>query len=368
MMLRGGEVIPRPLIEIDSCGVIRSVEQYEDVDRLSGTEFYAGVMTAGFVNSHSHLELSYLKGRITPHKGFAAFARQIGEVRGEASMEERLRSISRAELELRREGVVAVGDILNGNTSMECKQHSPIKFRNFGEVFGLSTTSTEQMSWILSHPNSSITPHSTYSLNDKLFREIASLDSSAPLSIHFKESPSEEELYHEQGSLWEWYSRVGFECDFMHYGSAAQRIVESTPPHRSVILVHNCCVTQRDIDTIMEHFTAPVYWALCPCSNDYISQIAPPVELLRQNGLNICIGTDSLASNTSLSMLDEMRALQSAAPLHEILDWATRQGASALCFDELGDIQEGKSPGINIISAIDYRTMTLTAESRVSVI
>ncbi len=363
LLLRGGEILARPLITLDSRGYITSVEQYDTIDGQEGVEFYAGIMTAGFVNAHSHLELSYLRGQIEPHQGFAQFAREIGRLREQTPVEERLRAIRRADMELRAAGVVAVGDIVNGQTSMACKSHSQIEYRNFGELFGLQTTSAEHLGWLAEYPNSSLTLHSTYSVGDALFRDVAAQDNNAPLSIHFLESRAEVELFARRGELWEWYQSVGFECDFLHYGSAARRIVESLPASRSVMLVHCCHTTQRDIDTIMSHFTAPVYWVLCPCSNSYISEVSPPVELLRKNGLNICLGTDSLASNSSLSMLNEMASLGSRVPLNELLDWATRQGARALGFNELGDIEVGKCPGINIISGVDYRAMSLTPNS-----
>ncbi len=363
LMLMDGAFVSHPLLEIDSQGTIISISTYSHVDRLDHTEFYNGIIVPGFVNAHCHLELSYLQGRIPPHQGFAAFARAIGEVRGEVMEAERLRAIKSSDIKLRNEGVVAVGDIMNGDTSMRCKSMSAIRYRNFGELFGLRTTSVEGMAWVEQYDNSSITPHSIYSLNDVVFRDIATRDLSTPLSIHFMESPAEAELYERRGRLWDWYESVGFECDFLHYGSPARRIVESVPSDRSVILVHNCCVKQQDIDVIMEHFTAPVYWVLCPCSNDYISQLRPPVELLRDNGLNICIGTDSLASNHSLSIMREMLALGDT-PLAELLDWATRQGARALGFDDLGRIAAGYRPGINIISGVEYKSMSLTNESR----
>lgn len=89
------------------------------------------------------------------------------------------------------------------------------------------------------------------------------------------ETPAEAELFEQRGELWEWYRKAGFTCDFLHYGSPARRIVESVPADRSVILIHNCCVNQQDIDLIMNHFTAPVWWCLCPGSNRYISRLVP---------------------------------------------------------------------------------------------
>ena len=225
----------------------------------------------------------------------------------------------------------------------------------------LHTDSTDEQRRLLRYPETSLTPHSIYSVQDALFREICA-EGDEPLSIHFMETPAEAELFEQRGELWEWYRKAGFTCDFLHYGSPARRIVESVPADRSVILVHNCCVNQQDIDLIMNHFTAPVWWCLCPGSNRYISRLVPPVELFRRNGLNICLGTDSLASNTALSLLGEMQHL-GKIPLAELLTWAAPNGARALGFSDLGEVAAGKRPGLAVLSGLDYDSMTLTPAS-----
>ncbi len=367
LLLSGGELLRSPVVELDESGLIVSIESdVAEVDRSTMTEFYSGIMVAGFINAHSHLELSYLRGAIESGGGFAKFASSIGAVRDRFSIEERLRAVAVAEAEMEREGIVAVADIVNGETSFEAKAKSKgrIEFRNFAELFGLKTTDMSAVESLLKFPNTIATPHSLYSLNDPVLREIANGgDRSQPLSIHFMESESEQQLYERRGALYEWYERAGFECDFLHYSSPAERLVSVVPKDRSVILVHNCCVEQRDIDVVMSHFTAPVYWALCPRSNMYISGLKPPVDLLRRNGLKICVGTDSLASNWSLSILDELRQMESV-PLVERLDWATRIGAEALGLSSLGDIEIGRRPHINILSGIDYGAMQLTDQTK----
>ncbi len=369
LLLQGGRLYRNPIVEFAADGTILSVERCEagDEDRLDRspyTEFYSGIMVAGFVNAHCHLELSYLRGAIESGGGFAKFASRIGEVRGNYSEDDRLRAIARAESEMIREGVVAVGDIVNGDSTFATKSRSPIMYRSFAELFGLRSIDTSAVDPLLRQPLTSATPHSTYSLNDAIFRDIAHNGDASPLSIHFMESAAEHELFEGKGRLAEWYSRAGFECDFLHYGSPAERLISSVPPDRRVLLVHNCCVTQRDIDIVMGHFTAPVYWVLCPCSNRYISDLRPPVDLLRRNSLNICIGTDSLASNWSLSMIEELNLLNDV-PLVERLDWATRVGAEALGFDHLGEIEVGRRPGINIISGVDYSLLQLTSNTKI---
>lgn len=370
LLLSGGELLPNPVVEVAADGVILSVTTTCDpsqIDRTSSTEFYSGIMCAGFVNAHSHLELAYLRGEIEEGSGFAGFASKIGQVRGNFSDEERDRAVALADIEMRQEGIVAVGDIVNGSSSYDVKRSSSIKYHNFAELFGLRSCDTSAVDPLLALPDTTITPHSIYSLNDELFRRVAHAESEAPLSIHFMESPAEAELFAGRGALHEWYKRVGFECDFLHYGSPAKRIVSSVPRDRSVILVHNCCVEAEDIELIMSHFTAPVYWCVCPESNRYISALRPPLELLRNHKLNICVGTDSLASNHKLSMLNELRSM-AEVPLAERLDWATRGGANALGMKEFGEIAVGKSPQINIISGLDYATMSIGDKAAISVV
>lgn len=363
---------PCPLLTIrcfaDGSHEIVAVEQYgEGLDSMAGVEFYSGILCAGFINAHSHIELSYLRGAIAEGEGFAAFAESIGRVRGNFSEEERTTAIAKADRTMWEEGIDAVGDIVNGATSFSAKAASPILYHNFVEVFGLRECNLNRQRELLNYHNTSLTPHSTYSVAEAPFREACENDIDKPLSIHFMESKAEAELYIGSGSLHEWYERVGFRCDFLHYETPAKRIVACTPKERSVLLVHNCAISSRDIEVIMSHFTAPVFWVLCPRSNDYISRIKPQsVELLRSYGsnVNICIGTDSLASNWSLSMVEEMKMF-SDIPLAEVLRWATINGAKALGIaDKYGSIEVGKRSGIVNLTGVNLDDFTLTDTSK----
>ena len=334
---------------------------------MAGVEFHSGVLCAGFVNAHSHLELAYLKGAIEPRGGFATFAESMGKVRGNFSEEEQLAAIAEADKAMWAEGVDAVGDIVNGETTFATKATSKIYYHNFLEVFGLRECNLERQRKSLRYPNTSLTPHSTYSVQDAPFREMCGIDIEKPLSIHFLETSDEASLYSGEGSLSEWYKRVGFECDFLHYASPARRIVESTPKERRVMLVHNCAISQYDIETITNHFSTPVSWVLCPRSNNYISGLEPrSVELLRSadTNINICIGTDSLASNWSLSIIEELKMFRNI-PLAELLQWATINGAKALgVADRYGSLEVGKRSGVVNITGVDLANFALTPESK----
>ena len=296
-------------------------------------------------------------------KHFAGFAREIGRVRGNYTDQERLHAASVADSELWHEGVEAVLDIANDELIMDVKRKSNIAYTTLFELIGLTTQSLDNhLAMAQRHARSSITPHSTYSLQDQIFRDACTANN-AVISVHLLESDDESELYAHRGSLAEWYKRMGWECDFLHYGAPAQRVVRSIEPSRNVVLVHGCRATGEDVALISDHFKDNVTWALCPESNRYISNDRPPVELLRKMGCRIGIGTDSLASARSLSLIDNLRLIDNV-PLDEALTWATKGGAEALGMDHLGEIAVGKRPGLVIIRDADLHNLRLTPESR----
>ena len=111
------------------------------------------------------------------------------------------------------------------------------------------------------------------------------------------------------------------------------------------------------------------WFALCPNSNLFIEDQLPPISLFRSENLNICLGTDSLASNNEISVLSEMLTIQNHFPeirLEELLKWACINGAKALRIEsEFGSFEKGKNPGINLITGVDLQTLRLTEKSSV---
>jgi cytosine/adenosine deaminase-related metal-dependent hydrolase len=351
------------VVEVDDHGTITRVSRHDTIDNLASVEFYPGILIPGMVNAHSHLELSYLRGAIAEGTGFAGFAREIGRVRGNYTLEERLHAASVADSEMWYEGVEAVMDIANDDIVMPIKESSKIEYHTLFEVFGLMAQSCDtQRAMASKYSHADVTTHSTYSLQDTLFRDIATKGKES-LSVHLLESEDEIALYNKKGSLWEWYERMGWECDFLHYGHPAKRIAESVPAARRTLLVHGCKSTAEEISLLDRHFDTQPTWVLCPESNRYISGITPPVSLYREMGAQIAIGTDSLASARHLSMVENMRLLGDV-PLAELLTYATLNGAKALGIAERkGSIEVGKQPGLAVISGLDMQAMRLTPES-----
>lgn len=360
--LYNGELERNIVVEVDDRGTITNILRCDAIDSMASVEFFPGILIPGMVNCHCHLELSYLKGAIAEGEGYGGFARSIGAVRNNFTAEERIRSARLADAQMWEEGVEAVADIANDDLVMEVKTQSKIEYHTLFEFFGLNNRDVEPHFDLASRfPNSYVTPHSTYSVQDEPFRQICDRNSTL-LSIHLLESDAEEGLYHGRGSLHEWYQRMGWECDFLKYESPAGRVAGCIDRKCRVLLVHNTRATAEDIATVESH-TKNGTWVLCPESNRFISNDRPPVELLRKSGVAIAVGTDSLASARSLSMIENLRLLGNH-PLRELLTWATLNGAKALGIDGIkGSIEIGKRPGLVVIEGADLHNLCLTPES-----
>lgn len=352
------------VIEVDDRGVITDILETSALDAMASVEFYPGILIPGMVNAHCHLELSYLHNKIEEGTGFAGFARAIGAVRNNFTDEERIHAAEVADARMWNEGVEVVADIANDSLVMGVKERSKIEYHTMFEHFGLNNRTTTPLRDIAArHHNATVTPHSTYSVQDAPFRELCGGE--GLLSLHLLESDDETLLYKKSGSLWDWYERMGWECDFLHYGTPAQRVAESIPENRALLLVHGTRAEEQDVRVVAQR-TERATWVLCPESNRYISRATPPVEMFRRLGAKIAVGTDSLTSARDLSMIENLRQLNGLcdAPLAELLTWATYNGAMALGVESnKGSIERGKAPGLVVVEGADLHDLRLLPET-----
>ena len=142
--------------------------------------------------------------------------------------------------------------------------------------------------------------------------------------------------------------------------SSLQSYIEQLKEARNVLLVHNTFTTEKDLSYLSDEslgLNPDIYYCLCTNANQYIENAMPPVQLIRKQKGTIVIGTDSLASNGSLNILDELKTITHHFPeivLTELLQWATLNGAQALQMDEsLGSFKKGKTPGILVIEQLE---------------
>ena len=145
-------------------------------------------------------------------------------------------------------------------------------------------------------------------------------------------------------------------------------LLKDEPP---VLLIHNVFTTMADIRAA-GLTSGRIWWGLCPSSNRYISGTRPPEFLIEAFPDRVCVGTDSLASNSTLSILHELKLMQEITPrtpLVQLLRFACLNGAAALGMEDvLGSFSPGKIPGVNLIRKADLQNLQLTEDSNIKVL
>lgn len=350
-----------------------TVESIIDAENAGDVETFKGIISPGFINTHCHLELSHMKGLIPEKTGLVDFVYNVVNERHLAyrqagfAEEEILDAIDTAENEMLLNGIVAAGDICNNVLTLPQKKKERLAYYNFIEASGwlpsISQTRFErslniynEFNWQPATGNrQSIVPHAPYSVSGELWKLITPYFENKVVSIHNQETSFEDELFlHGTGDIVRMYELMNINNS--HFipakKSSLQTYFSRLSKAASIVLVHNTFTTNTDIEFAKNNKTDEQLLSFCICinANQYIENTMPPIQLLIENDCNIVLGTDSLASNHSLNLLDEMKTIQKKFPgisLEKMLQWATLNGAKALQMDNaLGSFEKGKKPGV----------------------
>ena len=359
----------------DEQGVVESILPYaeagDEVEQLSG------ILSPGFINCHCHLELSHMKGLIPEKAGMTDFVLAVVKQRHHPD-ETILAAIETAENEMLQNGIVAVGDICNNTITLAQKRKGRLYYHNFIEASGFVPDIAEQrfarsldffnayaQQYALPIESNSIVPHAPYSVSPELFKRIIHFPGNHILTMHNQESIAEEELFIDnKGDFQRMFE--GMKIDISFFQPSGKNSLQTVLPYflrnQTLILVHNVTTSENDITYLKNSRssspdsqlpTPDCSFCLCPNANLYIGNGLPNIELLMQSNIPIVIGTDSLASNHQLSILEELKTLQYHFPtldLLQLLQWATINGARALQVEEmLGSFEKGKKPGVVLI-------------------
>lgn len=348
------------VITLDDNGVILNVETgVQGIDSLPNTEYYNGVLIPGMIDCHCHLEYSYVKGMIPRGAGLPEFIRSIIEIKQTHPLtdDQKAAPAMAWDAKLYAQGVVAVGDHNNNDYVYDIKRNSRVYYHNFVELFDMDgedadTTFHNGMKRVdESHKYglaASIVPHACYTMADRLIGltggELTSnkgVKATGPVSTHFKES--------------------------VVLGGADERermLSHLSPQRDNIILVHCIYATAEDLDAAIAKFGDRLTVSPCPMSNLFIEKRIGDYDLFRSRGVNIAMGTDSLSSNDTLSMAQEMATLQRCypnIPTDEIIRMATANGARALGIsDWAGSFEKGKKPGLVLLEGMNLKEMVFT--------
>ncbi len=354
-------------------------------------ETFPGMITPGFINCHCHLELSHLKSRIPQKQGLVNFVLSVVSQRNQPE-DQRLEAILSAEDSMLDSGIVAVGDICNNGDSLNAKQAKRLDYYNFIELLGWNPRQAPerfeaslQLSALFSGeaPDSelfsnkgsdtshvSISPHAPYSVSEELWNLMTPGFKNKTITIHNQESAAENEFFHDRsGDLFRMYERMKIPTD--HFKSPGMSSLSFYLPKLKeaarILLVHNTYTEEADI-LKARAFSNALFFCFCPNANLYIEDRLPDIPSFIKNKTRIVLGTDSLASNHQLSILEEMKTIKMnfpSIPTAELLIWATSNGAEALSFeDKLGSFSKGKKPGVVLIENLSNGEIGAESGSR----
>lgn len=370
-----GDPIKNGIVVTDDDGKILGVAEKSNFSDQS-IEHHKGVIVPGFINTHCHLELSHLLGKIPKGDGLVSFIKEVLKYK-ETDEEAILSAMKAADNDMWNNGIVAVGDISNNALSVSVKKKSPIKYHTFVEMVGFDPAKADEtlakaieLKEVF-NGSSSIAPHAPYTVSKQLMKKLYNYSKHVDnlITIHNQESPEEGKFYrYKIGDFSKLYEDLQINIDFFTAQSrnTIQTIVPLLPENQRTLLVHNTFTSLKDVYFI-KRFTKQIFWCFCPNANLYIEKALPSFEFFKHSLSLATLGTDSLASNATLSILDEMKTIhqnQKNIPFSELLRWGTINGAKFLGLqNDFGSIKEGKRPGLNLIT--NFENDHLTANSAV---
>ncbi len=294
------------------------------------------------VNAHCHLDYTDMAGKLWPSRSFVHWLDQIVSVKQTWDLEDYLRSWRHGEEMLLASGVATVADMEAVAANLALGLTSRLRVWSFVELIDIAReTQTDAMLGrallAAERPRPrggyGLCPHALYTASPEAIRAASAICRARrwPMAIHLAESREEWEMFRRgRGAMFDRFGAVGRTTSDCDGRTPTQVLAEIGVLSRHLIVAHANYVTDEDIALLARN---QVSVAHCPRCHAYFGHRTFPIEKYLARGVNVCLGTDSLASNDKLDLFAEMRQLQRAhprLPSEQILAMATRNGARAI--------------------------------------
>lgn len=377
MILRARIILPvtAPPIEDGAVFVqgnkIRAVAPWKNLKphlREKALDLGEVILLPGLVNAHCHLDYTDMAGELSPPKTFTDWIGAITAHKTGWSYSDYARSWLRGAHQLLKTGTTTVADIeAMPDLLPEAWDATPLRIFSFLEMTGIKSRRhpkeilREAIQQIdsLKHPRhcAMLSPHAPYSTLPELLRLTSRISKKRKwrVSIHVAESEQEFEMFSEAtGKMHDWLARNERDNSDCGLGSPVAHLEHQKLLGENVLAIHVNCLARGDATLLAKTKTHVVH---CPRSHDYFKHPKFERERLANAGVNLCLGTDSLATTRrigkqkpELDMFAEMRALadkDKAISPEEILQMATTNGARALGLaGKIGEISKNAFPDL----------------------
>ncbi len=305
----------------------------------------------GLVNAHCHLDYTHMAGQFPAPKRFTDWIKLITTTKAEWAYSEFAASWLAGAKMLLRTGTTTVGDIENVPELLpDVWEATPLRVVSFLEMTGIRSRREPKM--ILQETarridvlpagrcRAGLSPHAPYSTLPELVRLSAEMARRRkwPIAIHLAESPQEFEMFMRgQGDMFDWLRRSQRDMSDCGRGSPVQHLERCGALRDNLLAIHVNYLAEKDAALLARRKVNIVH---CPRSHAYFRHAMFPLKALTRPGMNICLGTDSLASVhktprdiVELNLFEEMRAFAANFPKvapQRILQMVTVNAARAL--------------------------------------
>lgn len=341
------------------------------------------VVMPGLVNAHCHLDYTGMAGCFPPQRSFPDWIKLIKETKLGWSRSDYFQSWVRGARMLIRNGTTTVADIEAVPQLLpRVWNATPLNVISFLEVIGFSPSckpasvlrdALRTASRCKAHrPHLGLSPHAPYTTTPELLRLAGKVAASKGwrISIHAAESAPEYDMFlHGSGDLHDWIRHSGRSMNDCGTCSPVRHVINSGLHGENTIVVHANYLGPGDA---AELAARRMHVAHCPRSHHYFQHRPFPLRSLLRAGVNVALGTDSLASvcishgqTIELDMFAEMRTLQAAQPWlrpRGLVRMATMNGARALGLAErIGRLSPGCRADLICIPFAEERSQALEA-------
>jgi cytosine/adenosine deaminase-related metal-dependent hydrolase len=302
------------------------------------------ILLPGLINAHCHLDYTLLRGKIPPQKSFTDWIRAINERKAALSEEDYIASINAGLAEVQKFGTTTILN-LEAFPALLPRLAQPLlrvwwcaEMIDVRKQVLVHEVSDYLHDWFETHPEwlggFGLAPHAPFTASAQLFSAASKISAKHRVAIttHVAESREEMQMFRDAaGPLFDFLKGIGRPMDDCGGHTPLSSLMHGQVLDERWIIAHLNELTEDDFDLLAG--ANRFHIAHCPRSHTFFGHAPFELRRLRALGFNICLGTDSLASNSSLSLFSEMRELQRKQPWispREVLEMATVNAAHAI--------------------------------------
>jgi cytosine/adenosine deaminase-related metal-dependent hydrolase len=359
MIIRARTVVTMDGAPIENGAVAVSGDRIVDAGKFSEvsarhssreiTDLGEQALLPGLINAHCHLDYTCLRGKIPRKKSFTDWIRTINAEKSKLSPQDYVASINEGFVEAKRFGTTTIANMTAFPELIRWIPVVPIRTWWFAELIDVRSPDRANelvdsaVELLRSEQNYGLAPHALFTASNNLYQRCEEAGANILLTTHLAESREEMQMFRDaSGPLYEFLESIGRDMGDCGHGTPLECFLRDTDPstkrlfgtqnENNWLVAHLNELTESDFE-LARKMKTKFHVVHSPRSHDYFDHSRFPFKRLHAIGFNVCLGTDSLASNQSLSLFAEMRAFQRNEPAtspDEIFEMVTVNAASAL--------------------------------------